>query len=40
MHALGIPTTRALCVFGSDETVYRETVERGALLVRMTKLIA
>lgn len=35
MHALGIPTTRALCVIGSDEPVYRETVERGALLVRL-----
>ncbi|MDJ0740868.1 MAG: YdiU family protein [Gammaproteobacteria bacterium] len=35
MHALGIPTTRALCLFGSDETVYRERVERGALLLRM-----
>ncbi|MGB5251431.1 MAG: YdiU family protein [Sedimenticolaceae bacterium] len=35
MHALDIPTTRALCMFGSDEAVYRETIERGALLVRM-----
>lgn len=35
MHALGIPTTRALCMFGSDEEVYRERIERGALLVRM-----
>jgi uncharacterized protein YdiU (UPF0061 family) len=35
MHALGIPTTRALCLFGSVEEVYRETIERGALLVRM-----
>ncbi|OYT72067.1 MAG: hypothetical protein CFK52_06115 [Chloracidobacterium sp. CP2_5A] len=35
MHALGIPTTRALCVIGSDEPVYRETIERGALLVRL-----
>ncbi len=35
MHALGIPTTRALCIIGSDEPVYRETVEQGALLVRL-----
>ena len=35
MHGLGIPTTRALCLFGSDEEVYRERIERGALLVRM-----
>jgi uncharacterized protein YdiU (UPF0061 family) len=35
MHGLGIPTTRALCMFGSDEEVYRETIETGALLVRM-----
>jgi len=35
MHALGIPTTRALCILGSDEEVYRERIERGALLVRM-----
>lgn len=35
MHGLGIPTTRALCLFDSDEEVYRETCERGALLVRL-----
>ncbi|MGQ9896503.1 MAG: protein adenylyltransferase SelO [Acidobacteriota bacterium] len=35
MQALGIPTTRALCIIGSNEAVYRETVERGALLVRL-----
>lgn len=35
MHALGIPTTRALCVIGSREPVYRETVETGATIVRM-----
>ncbi|NCN72177.1 MAG: hypothetical protein GW907_13785, partial [Betaproteobacteria bacterium] len=27
MHALGIPTTRALCVVGSDAQVWRETPE-------------
>ncbi|MCG6968710.1 MAG: YdiU family protein [Gammaproteobacteria bacterium] len=35
MHGLGVPTTRALCMFGSDEEVYRESIESGALLVRM-----
>jgi uncharacterized protein YdiU (UPF0061 family) len=35
MHALGIPTTRALCVVGTDLEVYRESVETGALIVRL-----
>lgn len=35
MHGLGIPTTRALCLVGSDHKVYREQVETGAMLVRM-----
>jgi hypothetical protein len=35
MHGLGVPTTRALCLIVGDEPVYRETVERGAMLVRM-----
>ena len=35
MHGLGIPTTRALCMVGSDEEIYRERIERGAMLVRM-----
>ena len=35
MHGLGIPTTRALCIVGSDEKVYREQIETGAMLVRM-----
>jgi serine/tyrosine/threonine adenylyltransferase len=35
MHGLGIPTTRALCIIGSQEKVYREQVETGAMLVRM-----
>lgn len=35
MHGLGIPTTRALCMLISDEEVYRERIEHGALLVRM-----
>ncbi len=35
MHALGIPTTRALCIVGSDDKVYRESVETGATLLRL-----
>jgi serine/tyrosine/threonine adenylyltransferase len=35
LHALGIPTTRALCVIGTDLEVYRASVETGALIVRM-----
>lgn len=37
MHALGIPTTRALCIIGSDEEVYREQIETGALLLRIAQ---
>ena len=35
MHGLGIPTTRGLCIVGSDHHVYREQIETGAMLVRM-----
>jgi uncharacterized protein YdiU (UPF0061 family) len=35
MHALGIPTTRALGIIGSDEEVYRERIEPGAILTRL-----
>ncbi len=35
MHALGIPTTRALGIAGADETVYRETPETAAVLLRL-----
>jgi serine/tyrosine/threonine adenylyltransferase len=35
MHGLGIPTTRALCVVGSDEPVYREAPETAATLLRL-----
>ena len=35
MHALGIPTTRALCIVGSDHPVYREEVETAALVTRL-----
>ena len=37
MHGLGIPTTRALSIVGSDERVERETTERGAMLLRMAE---
>ena len=35
MHSLGIPSTRALCILASDHPVRRETLEPGALLVRL-----
>jgi hypothetical protein len=35
MQGLRIPTTRALCLVGSDDKVYREQVETGAMLLRM-----
>ena len=35
LHALGVPTTRALCVVGSDEPVWREARETGATLLRI-----
>ena len=34
MHALGIPTTRALCVTGSPAPVFRETPETAAVVTR------
>ncbi|WP_019140931.1 protein adenylyltransferase SelO [Noviherbaspirillum massiliense] len=36
LAALGIPTTRALCVVGTDLPVMRETVETGAIATRMS----
>jgi serine/tyrosine/threonine adenylyltransferase len=36
MHALGIPTTRALGIAGADEPVYRETKETAAVLMRLS----
>jgi serine/tyrosine/threonine adenylyltransferase len=36
MHGLGIPTTRALCIVGSDEQVYRESIETAAVLTRLS----
>lgn len=35
MHALGIPTTRALCIVGSEHDVYREQKEKGAIMTRV-----
>ncbi|RZI69536.1 MAG: YdiU family protein [Variovorax sp.] len=34
MHGLGIPTTRALCVTGSDQRVRREELETAAVVTR------
>ncbi|MBI3902075.1 MAG: YdiU family protein [Nitrosomonadales bacterium] len=35
MHGLGIPSTRALCIVGSDVPVYRETRETAAVITRL-----
>lgn len=35
MNSLGIPTTRSLCITGSDAPVYRETPETAAVLTRL-----
>lgn len=35
MHALGVPTTRALCVTGSDAPVRREEIETAAVVTRV-----
>ena len=37
MHALGIPTTRALCVIDSETPVRREEEENAAMLLRVTR---
>lgn len=37
LHALDIPTTRALCVVGSDTPVVRERVESAATLLRVSE---
>lgn len=34
LHALGIPTSRALCLISSEEAVQRESIERAAMMVR------
>lgn len=36
MHALGIPTSRALAIISSDERVARERWERGAIVLRLS----
>ncbi len=36
MHALGVPTTRALAMVASGEPVYRERAEPGAVLTRVS----
>jgi uncharacterized protein YdiU (UPF0061 family) len=36
LHHLGIPTSRALCIFNSDEPVKRESIEKGAALIRLS----
>lgn len=35
MHALGVPTTRALAIIGSDAPVRRETIETSAVVTRL-----
>lgn len=35
MIGLGIPSTRALCLFRSDDPVFRETVESAAIVTRL-----
>ena len=37
LHHLGIPTTRALCLIGSDEPVMREKLETAAGLIRLSE---
>ena len=36
MHALGIPTTRALAMIATGESIARESLEPGAILVRVS----
>ena len=35
MYNLGIPTSRALCIVGSKDSVYREEVETSAIVTRV-----
>ncbi|SEA07942.1 protein adenylyltransferase SelO [Microbulbifer marinus] len=37
LSGLGIPSTRALCIVGSDEPVVREQIESGAMLIRVAE---
>ncbi len=36
MHGLGIPTTRALAIIGSNHSVYRQEWEKGAIVLRLS----
>lgn len=36
LAALGVPTTRALCIIGSETQIYRESIEFAANMVRMS----
>ncbi len=36
LAALDVPTTRALCIIGSETQIYRESIEFGASMVRMS----
>lgn len=37
LHALGIPSSRAACVIGSDTVVWREKQERAAMVLRLAQ---
>lgn len=37
LHALGIPSSRALCVTGSDTPVWREKRESAAMVLRLAQ---
>jgi hypothetical protein len=37
LHALGIPSSRSLCLLTSKEPVQREQIERGAMMIRTCK---
>lgn len=37
LHHLGIPSSRALCLIGSDEPVARESIESAATVVRLAR---
>ena len=39
LHALGIPSSRALCVTGSSTPVWREKQESAAMVLRLGKLV-
>ena len=36
LYNLGIPTTRALCIIGSDENVMREGIEKASMVTRVS----